>query len=143
MKKALSALILLMVICISDKVNSQIKHSEESDTLKTKNIVPFNKIETKPRFKGGDYIEFRYWLYSKVQLPEDMRIKKLEGETLVTFVIDSTGAVQNVRIIKSLLPSLDAILIETVKNSPRWKPGYVNGLPVNVRFVMPFVVRYR
>lgn len=67
------------------------------------------------------------------QFPEDERGKKdkFEGACLVGFVVDSSGAVHDVHIKRSLRPDFDAKAVEAVEQY-RFKPAMRAGEPVAV-----------
>lgn len=140
MNKIIYLLTLLSITSINQNLCSQNKTTGDNDTVKLLNVITPDKVEKKPLFKGKDASAFRDWLYQNMRLP-DKRMS--EGVASVSFVVDTTGIVREVSILKGITPSFDDALYRLVKSSPRWKPGKVNGEPVNVRFVMPFVVKFR
>lgn len=140
MNKKLITLSLLAIALFPQNLFSQNKKNLENDTIKIRNFITPDKAEKTPLFKGKDPSKFREWLYINMRLPADCRT---EGVASVEFVVDSTGAVRDVRIQRGITPSFNEALVNLVKSSPKWKPGMVNGTPVNVRFVMPFVVKFR
>lgn len=65
---------------------------------------------------------------TKPRYPQDAFVKKVEGTVLVEFVIDATGRVASVRILRSM-PLLDAAAMEAVR---QWvfSPAVKHGRPV-------------
>jgi len=87
-----------------------------------------------PEFPGGDahrYVEknLRYPLMAIKQ--------KIHGVVIVSFVINKTGHVTNVKVEKGINPIIDQEAVKTIKNMPPWKPGMMNGKPINFLFRMP------
>lgn len=60
------------------------------------------------------------------------------GRVFIAFVVDTVGQVQNVRLLKSLHPELDAEALRLVRLlSGHFTPGYQNKRPVAVPFTLP------
>jgi protein TonB len=66
---------------------------------------------------------------------EIARRARLQGVVIVEAIIDKTGDVTNVRVLKALPMGLDQAAVEAVT---KWKfrPATLNGRPVNVYFVL-------
>jgi TonB family protein len=62
----------------------------------------------------------------------------------VSFVINSFGAVADVKIAKSVNPALDREAMRVIYTMPKWKPGTQQGKAVDVAFTMPieFLLQY-
>jgi TonB family protein len=60
---------------------------------------------------------------------------KMEGPVYVSFIINKTGHVENIRIIRSLDNILDKAAIYLVNNLPECRPAKQGGRPVNQSFV--------
>jgi protein TonB len=75
--------------------------------------------------------------------PEAMHTN-VQGECLVGLLVDSSGAPQDVHIVKSLSPLLDAAALAAVRRY-RFKPATLNGDPVPERIdiVLTFHVASR
>ena len=56
---------------------------------------------------------------------------------VVQFVVDKTGKVGNIQVVRSIDKLLDQAAIDVVRALPAWKPGMQNGQPVNVRYTLP------
>lgn len=62
----------------------------------------------------------------------------VHGRILVQYIIDAEGNVQSVTVLKGISPSLDAEIVRVVKDMPKWKPAYRNGIPVSIEYQQPF-----
>ena len=62
---------------------------------------------------------------------------KPEGISMLNFIVTNEGDIQDIRVFRSLEPSLDQAAIDAVKRMPRWVPGIEKGQNVNVRFTIP------
>lgn len=103
--------------------------------------VPFDVIEVKPTFNGGDSNEFVKWAYSQLNYPEKAKKDKAQGRVLVQFTIGTDGSVSNVELIKGVREDLNAEVLRVVSSSPKWEPGRQNGEAVPVTFSFPVVFK--
>ena len=55
----------------------------------------------------------------------------------VTFVVERSGAVTDVKILRGIGGGCDEEAVRVVKNMPKWEPGKQRGKPVRVQFNMP------
>jgi len=72
--------------------------------------------------------------------PEDARARNVEGEVLLTVVIDAKGVPGSVSVTRSLDPSLDQEAILTAQQW-RFKPGMKDGNPISVRATIAMTFR--
>ncbi|RZK89314.1 MAG: TonB family protein, partial [Hymenobacter sp.] len=63
------------------------------------------------------------------------------GRVFVRFIVDTDGTVQDVKMVKGLLPAWDAAVVAAVQKLPRFEPGRQNGQAVAVDFTVPIEVR--
>jgi protein TonB len=56
---------------------------------------------------------------------------------LVSFIINKTGHVVEVKVERGINPIIDAEAVKTIKSMPPWKPGLRHGKPVNFLLTMP------
>ena len=66
---------------------------------------------------------------------------QVEGHVYVDFVVTSTGRVDKVKVVKSLVADCDSAVVQAVQQLPRFKPGRVEGKAVWVRFTLPVTFR--
>lgn len=99
--------------------------------------VPFQVVDQKPSFKGGDANKFSKWVNSHLVYPVDAKEKNIQGRVTLQFTIEADGRVTNVKVLKSAHPSLDQEAVRVVSSSPKWNPGMQNGKPVKVTYTFP------
>jgi TonB family protein len=61
----------------------------------------------------------------------------IQGRTIVQFVVNETGKISDVKVVRKLDPSLDAEAIRIVEHFPDWIPGEQKGKKVKVRYTLP------
>ena len=98
--------------------------------------IAYAAVENKPEYPGGDVALMKY-LADSFKYPPSAKAKGVYGRVFVKFVIDKTGAVTNVEIIRGVDPELDAEALRVVKAMPNWKPGYQSGKAVPVTYQVP------
>ena len=110
------------------------------DTIKA---LPFDLIEVKPTFNGGDAGEFSKWVNENLKYPKAAYEAGVQGRILLQFTIGKDGKVGDVQVLRSANPDLDAEAVRVISSSPDWTPGYVKGEPVKVTFNSPGVFQLR
>lgn len=114
-----------------DQTDIQIDDEEVDDEP-----VNFYSVQERPQFPGGETALYQF-LANNVKYPEDAMANNVQGTVWVQFIIDKKGNVTNVKVVRSVDPSLDKEAVRVVKSMPRWKPGKQRGKPVRVIFQVP------
>lgn len=96
----------------------------------------FTVVETIPKYPGGQDAMIKY-LVENIKYPEEARTKGITGTVFTTFVIETDGAVSNVKILRGIGSGCDEEAIRVVKGMPRWTPGKQRGENVRVQFNLP------
>jgi TonB family protein len=90
-------------------------------------------------FMGNDSIST--WVESQIHYPPEAKDNGIEGYVVISFIIDQTGKVGNVRITRPANNLLNQEAIRVIRSMPDWQPGRQHGKPVSVEFTLP--VRFR
>lgn len=96
----------------------------------------FDVVEEQPSFPGGAGALMQ-WLRDNIKYPVIAAENGIEGRVIVQFVVSKTGAISDVRVARSVDPSLDKEAVRVVSSMPNWTPGKQNGSAVNVRYTLP------
>ncbi len=97
----------------------------------------YSEIDTKPKFDGKEDRTFQKWVAENVVFPQQAVANNESGTVLVQFTIDSLGTMTDIKIIRSVSPSLDAEAVRVLEASPSWTSGSHEGKPVNISYMMP------
>lgn len=89
-------------------------------------------------FGNGDVNAFSKWLQSNIDIPTSVGVS---GRIMYSFIVNETGAVSDVKIVRGVHPDMDKAVINTVQKSPRWTPGRQSGKPVRVSVMMSLDVK--
>ena len=96
----------------------------------------FRSVEQMPQFPGGEAALMKY-IQSHLKYPEKAARNNIEGKVIVQMVIDQTGQVGEVKILRSVDKDLDKEAIRVIKTLPKFKPGRQNGKAVSVWYTLP------
>ena len=72
-----------------------------------------------------------------IEYPQLAKEAVVEGKVIVSFVIQASGYVAHVKIVKGTGAGCDEEAIRVVKLLPQWSPGYQKGIPVTVEYKLP------
>jgi protein TonB len=100
----------------------------------------FDVVEQMPSFPGGDAALMQY-LSSHIKYPVVAEENNIQGRVIATFVVERDGSITDVKIVKSVDPSLDKEAIRVLKSMPKWIPGKQNGSAVRVKYTVPVTFR--
>lgn len=98
--------------------------------------IPFFKYEEMPAFVGGEGALFKF-IQNEVKYPAEAKDAKIQGKVFVQFSVDTSGTIGNVKVLRGVHKLLDAEALRVVAKLPKWKPGLIDGDPVNVSYSLP------
>ena len=104
---------------------------------------PFQLVEEKPSFQGGDANQFSKWVNSRLQYPEIAKENGVQGRVTLQFTVEKDGTVTKVRVLRGVDPSLDKEAVRVVSMSPKWKPGKQRDRAVPVTYTFPVIFQLR
>ena len=123
---------------------AEVKHVEEKiaepEPVKEEETKVFDVVEQMPSFPGGPSALMQY-LSSNIKYPVVAEENGVQGRVVCTFVVEKDGSITDVRVIKSVDPSLDKEAVRVVKGMPKWIPGKQNGSAVRVKYTVPVTFR--
>ena len=105
--------------------------------------IPFQLVEEKPSFNGGDANEFSKWVNSKLVYPEIAKENGVQGRVTLQFTVNADGTVSNVKVLRGVHSSLDKEAVRVVSSSPKWKPGKQRDRAVKVTYTCPVIFQLR
>lgn len=128
-----------------------VKGNDEAagEVLKAKEVIAqekpveekvFDVVEQMPQFPGGDAALFEY-LSTHIKYPTIAEENGVQGRVIVTFVVERDGSITDVKVVKSVDPSLDKEASRVVAGMPKWIPGKQNGSAVRVKYNVPVTFR--
>ena len=96
----------------------------------------FRSVEQMPQFPGGEQALMKY-LQSHINYPPMAAENNVQGKVVVQFVVDKTGKVGEVKVVRSVDKDLDREAVRVCKSLPKFTPGRQNGQAVSVWYTLP------
>ncbi len=111
-----------------------------NDKKKIKEPKVFSYVEQMPEFKGGDAALIKF-LQQKIKYPKKAQEMDIQGKVLIRFVVNETGKVSDISVLRGVEQSLNDEAVRVVKSFPKFKPGKQQGKAVKVYFNLPIVFK--
>lgn len=100
-------------------------------------------VEVMPQFPGSPSALLEYLsTMAKSKYPIIAQENGVQGNVVVSFVVERDGSITDVKVVKSADPSLDTAAKRIVQGMPHWIPGKQNGSAVRCKYTVkvPFVL---
>lgn len=140
----------LVLVGMRSDQSAEVDAASQSDDVKTKEQAPeetepqskkvYNSVEQMPEFPGGVAGLMRY-LQGNIKYPPEAAKNDIEGRVIVQFIIDETGQVGEVKVVRPVSDELDAEAVRVVKTLPKFEPGRQDGEAVSVWYTLPIVFK--
>ena len=105
--------------------------------------IPFQLVESKPKFQGGDANAFSKWVNQRLVYPEIAKENGVQGRVMLQFTVNADGSVSNVKVLRGVDPALDKEAVRVVSSSPKWEPGKQRDRKVKVTYTFPVIFQLR
>lgn len=117
----------------SFKENDLAKKTIPSNTIRRSRLLR-DSLENVEPADGWD--NYDTYVRNNIEIPDDVSKKNLHGEVEVSFDVNNSGAISNIRIDKSLCNDCDEAAKKLIEQGPRWKlkEGKKSKAKVKVRF---------
>ncbi|MBR6414985.1 MAG: energy transducer TonB [Bacteroidales bacterium] len=116
---------------------------EVEEEVVEEEAIPFQLVEEKPSFNGGDANEFSKWVNQRLVYPEIAKENGVQGRVTLQFTVNADGSVSNVKVLRGVDPALDKEAVRVVSSSPKWKPGKQRDRAVKVTYTFPVIFQLR
>jgi TonB family protein len=103
----------------------------------------YTYVEQMPQYPGGDLKHVIQAIQQAFKYPAIALRNQEEGRLVVSFVVTRTGRVENIHIVQSVSPSLDAEGLRAVASigAQRWRPGFQDRRAVEVSYSVPITCK--
>ena len=139
MKRLLLILLCLPMIGLGQETDVYFEEEEENEV--------FMVVENMPKFKcmkfKGDKKEYcgelglmKYFSVN-TKYPAIAKEYGITGRVYLSFIIEKSGAVTNVKVVRGVDKNLDAEALRVVKSLPNFNPGKQRGKAVKVLYNVP------
>ena len=116
---------------------------EVEEEVVEEEAIPFQLVEEKPSFQGGDANQFSKWVNQRLVYPEIAKENGVQGRVTLQFTVEKDGSVTKVKVLRGVDPSLDKEAVRVVSQSPKWKPGKQRDRAVPVTYTFPVIFQLR
>lgn len=131
----------LMIVADIDEVSSE-NADPEKRAARAERVYAVSDCDVRPQFFHSNERHFlQSWVYKYLKYPERAIEQKLQGQVLVSFIIEKDGSVTNVEVEHGLDEMLDDEAVRVISISPKWIPGQIKGKKVRTRMVIPVEFR--
>mgnify|MGYP003317837702 CR=1 FL=1 len=124
MKNTFIAIISVLMVAFSTSV-----FAEEQQELTV-------KVNQHAYFPGGQ-AALTEWLSENLRFPQECIKKKVEGEVIVSFIVERDGTITGIRLEQAVDPKLDAEAKRVVSVMPNWVAAEMNGAKARSRMMLP------
>ena len=102
----------------------------------------YDVVEEMPQFPGGNSALMEY-LARNVKYPVVAEENGIQGRVVCRFIVERDGSITDVRVVRSVDPSLDREAMRVIKSMPHWIPGKQNGSPVRAEYTLPITFYFQ
>lgn len=127
----------------AEPAESDLAPAEGVRSAGSQEAIPFQLIEKKPSFNGGDANEFSKWVNSQLKYPEQAKKDGAQGRVTLQFTVGADGMVRDVRVLRGVREDLDTEAVRVISASPKWEPGRQGGEAVAVTYTYPVIFQLR
>ena len=100
-------------------------------------VVEIENAKYPPEYPGGTDGLIKF-LAENIKYPRAAEKNGIEGIVVLQFIVEKSGAISNVKVLKSVSKSLDNEAVRVVKKMKRFVPGYnEDHNPVRVLYTLP------
>ena len=125
---------------VADQVIDDQNIDEKASETSAQDDKVFQSVEQMPEFPGG-MAEMLKFLQMNIKYPPTAAANKIEGRVIVQFIIDKTGQVGDVQVVRSVNEELDAEAVRVIKSMPKFTPGRQDGKAVAVWYTLPIAFK--
>jgi len=105
--------------------------------------VPFQLVQDKPKFQGGDANTFSKWVMNNMVYPEIAKENGIQGRVTLQFTVMTDGSIKDVKVLRGVDSALDKEAVRVVSSSPKWTPGKQRDRAVKVSYTFPVIFQLR
>lgn len=113
----------------ADKVGIILEKEEVEVNEKQAEEQSYIDHETLPQFPGGDGAMIKY-IYDNLRYPKEAYDENIQGRVVVQFLVDKSGDIDSIKVVKSKDSYLDAEAVRIVWSFPKFTPGTFDSMPV-------------
>jgi periplasmic protein TonB len=99
-------------------------------------------VDEMPNFPGGD-VELMKYFQKNIDYTTFSATDENMSTIYIQFIVDSKGKASKAKLLKPYNKENEKKIIEVINKMPQWKPGKLNGKPVNVLYNLPIKIHLK
>jgi TonB family protein len=129
----------ILVLADVDEISSA---DADAKSSRPERVYAASECDVRPQFFHSNENHFlQSWVYKYLKYPQKAIEQKLQGQVLVSFIVEKDGSVTNVTVEHGIDDLLDDEAIRVIEVSPKWIPGQIKGNKVRTQIVIPVEFR--
>lgn len=133
---SISKLSVLLWLLMPTILNAQHKkHNSPAKPITLPKPDPRYFVYCPSEFPGKQPALARF-LADTMNYPQAAKEANIQGRVFVTFVVDTAGRAQNIKVIRGIGGGCDEEARRVVTTMPAWQPATVNGTPVASKYTL-------
>jgi hypothetical protein len=109
---------------------------EKYDYSNNQEIFYKDKNNSQAHFIGGEE-ELNSFILSTKSLDS---MQNGNGKIMIGFTVDTIGVLKNINVYRGLRPDIDNLVIDILKDSPKWIPSMKNGSKIEETLILPIEI---
>lgn len=85
----------------------------------------------------GGWAAFNQWMGQTLQYPKEAQRKKIQGEVVLSFIVNADGSISDLQIARTAHQLLNKEVLRVAALMGEWKPGYKNHHPCRTYMELP------
>lgn len=151
--KNLMLIAVCLLLCLPVAAKKRNPKQEAAPLIEKRDSVVWDNtsvsLSEAPKFRKGGLEEYRKWVYTRIEYPDEAFNEGHEGLVVVSIIVEQDGSVSIDKVVESPAPALTTEVLRVVASSPKWIPGKAvdpeSGLvrPVRVKYLLPVEFKFR
>ena len=138
LRRVIGAIIAILLVALgaySEPVQGELTTHIDEIILEESGV--FYNPEQYPQFPNNSDIGLFEWIKRNLRYPEIAKKNGVQGRVVVQFVINEDGSIGDVKVVRSVEPTLDEEAIRIVKTFPHFIPAKLNTTPIKCWYTLP------
>jgi protein TonB len=93
-----------------------------------------------PEFPGGD-VALQKFLQENLIYPTIERDNEIQGRVVIGFVVNNNGELEELQLLRSIIPGIDKEAMRVIKQMPAWNPAIYYNKPIKMRATINIVFK--
>ena len=131
-----------VILIISKKKEIEYALADTTSNKQKSDSIGCKDATINPEFQGGE-AKLMSYLADSIQYPFAAKQLKTQGKVFVRFLVDKTGKISHVEIIRRLDYFLDREALRVINSMPEWIPGSQCGQKTDTYVSLPVVFKLK